>query len=251
MIVFNQLITNFDIQNIYSYQESGIQKTFDRDIALKKLFNQNSINWKEFQRDGIVRGLKNRKDWDKLWFTQMHQPIVTNTYATKEKISYLNPFLLDSVLLEKLNDYPATFQPAGEKNAFRYLQSFIDERGINYSKHISKPMDSRKSCGRLSPYLAWGNLSIRQAYQHTLHSIKDTKNKRPYQNFLTRLKWHCHFIQKFEFGCLLNFQAYSDVVPSVRSICKKHQRTSSKVQQDRLQPIPRLMYKVKKKNKIV
>ena len=200
-VVFNHLITTFDIHNIYSYQESGIQKTYDRDIALKRLFLQNGINWKEYQRDGIVRGLKNRKDWDKMWFTRMHEPIITNTYSTKEKISLHNPFPLHNDLLEKLHEYLATFQPAGEKNAFRYLQSFIDERGINYSKHISKPMDSRKSCGRLSPYLAWGNISIRQVYQHTLHSIKYRKNKRPYQNFTMRLKWHCHFIQKFEAEC--------------------------------------------------
>lgn len=199
--VFNYLISSFDVQNIYSYQESGIQKTFDRDILLKKLFNQNKISWIEFQRDGIFRGLKDRKDWDKMWFSKMHQHIITNTYSAKERISFHNPFPLDDDLLKKLNEYPTTFQPAGEKNAFRYLQSFIDERGINYSKHISKPMDSRKSCGRLSPYLAWGNMSIRQAYQHTLHSIKDRKNKRPYQNFITRLKWHCHFIQKFEVEC--------------------------------------------------
>ena len=93
-VVFNHLIATFEIQNIYSYQESGIQKTFDRDIALKKLFNQNSINWKEYQRDGIVRGLKNRKDWDKLWFTQMHQPIVANMYSSTEKIIFQNhPFV--------------------------------------------------------------------------------------------------------------------------------------------------------------
>ena len=199
--VFESLIATFNVQHIYSHQESGIQKTFDRDIALKKVFDDRGIAWKEFQRDGIIRGLKNRKDWDKLWYVEMHQPIITNTYSIREKFAYQNRWTLDNDFFEKLNEYPASFQPAGEKNAFRYLKSFVDERGINYSKHISKPLDSRKSCGRLSPYLAWGNISIKQAYQYTKQEIITKKSKGPYQNFLTRLKWHCHFIQKFEMEC--------------------------------------------------
>ena len=199
--VFHHLINSFNIQNIYSYQESGIQKTFDRDLALKKLFNQQGIIWKEFQRDGIVRGLRNRKDWDEMWFSQMHQPVITNAYSIKEPFPFINLYPLDTAFINQLSAYPSTFQPAGEKNAYRYLQSFIDERGINYSKHISKPMDSRKSCGRLSPYLAWGNVSIRQVYQHTMNALQTNKNKRPYQNFITRLRWHCHFIQKIEMEC--------------------------------------------------
>ena len=199
--VFGHLLNSFNIINIFSYQESGIQKTFDRDLALKKLFRENGIVWKEFQRDGIVRGLRDRKDWDKMWFAKMHDLITENKYLVAEAIKFNNPFPLDEALIDKLNDYPSTFQPAGEQNAYRYLQSFIKQRGVNYSKHISKPMESRLSCGRLSPYLAWGNISIKQVYQHTLNAIRERKNKRPYQNFITRLRWHCHFIQKFEMEC--------------------------------------------------
>jgi deoxyribodipyrimidine photo-lyase len=97
--------------------------------------------------------------------------------------------------------YPSVFQPAGEDTALRYLQSFVQIRGVNYSKHISKPAESRLSCGRISPYLAWGNLSIRQAYQFVKYSEAMRTNRRPFENFLTRLHWHCHFIQKFEVEC--------------------------------------------------
>ncbi len=201
VIVFEFLSTEYNIQNVFSYQESGIQKTYDRDIELNKLFKQKGILWKEFQRDGIVRGMKNRKDWDKLWFTTMHQPLIENCYSQKETLPFNNPFPIDEPFIEQLKEYPQSFQPAGERNAIRYLNSFINERGINYSRHISKPMDSRKSCGRLSPYLSWGNVSIRQVYQLTKQGIQEKKNKKPYQNFLSRLHWHCHFIQKFEMEC--------------------------------------------------
>jgi deoxyribodipyrimidine photo-lyase len=68
MEVFRFLHQQFDIKNIFSYQESGIQLTYDRDILLTQFFKNNSITWIEFQRDGIIRKLKNRSDWDKKWF---------------------------------------------------------------------------------------------------------------------------------------------------------------------------------------
>ena len=73
--------------------------------------------------------------------------------------------LLPSKLENKLQNYPKKFQPAGEDNAWKYLKSFANNRGENYQKYISKPYQSRISCSRISPYLSWGNLSIKQAYQ--------------------------------------------------------------------------------------
>ena len=48
------------------------------------------------------------------------------------------------------------------------------------------------------PYLAWGNISIRQAFQYVKNHPNYVSNKRAFNGLLTRLKWHCHFIQKFE-----------------------------------------------------
>jgi deoxyribodipyrimidine photo-lyase len=59
------------------------------------------------------------------------------------------------------------FSAGGEHLAWRYLDSFVKERYVNYSKHISKPALSRKGCSRLSPYLTYGNISMRMIYQYT------------------------------------------------------------------------------------
>lgn len=200
-VVFEFLSSCFTVRNVYSYQESGIQLTYDRDKALKTIFIDKKIKWQEFQRDGIVRGIRNRKGWDKMWFEKMHAPIVRNDYSVKEKIVLVNPFPLEAGLAEQLELYPPGLQPAGEGPALRYLRSFLEERGKHYGRHISKPLESRRSCSRLSPYLAWGNLSVRQVYQQTLGFAATGSSKRSYQNFLARLKWHCHFIQKFEVEC--------------------------------------------------
>ena len=108
---------------------------------------------------------------------------------------------IDSSLLKQLEEYPTIYQPAGEDFAFKYLKSFVEERGKNYSKHISKPLESRISCIRISPYLSWGNVSIKQAYQFIYQAKYKVAFKGALSNSLTRLKWHCYFIQKFEVEC--------------------------------------------------
>jgi deoxyribodipyrimidine photo-lyase len=98
------------------------------------------------------------------------------------------------------------FQPGGEINAWKYLNSFLNERYINYSKHISKPELSRKGCSRLSPYLSYGNISMRMVYQYTMQHYSKAINKRALLNFISRLHWNCHFIQKFEDECSMEFE---------------------------------------------
>ena len=204
--VLEFIATQYGIVHIFSYQESGIQKTYERDLSIAAYCRKNKIEWKEFQRDGIVRGLNNRSGWDKQWYQTMHEPIVVNQY-TNESLSIIeNPFELELDLKSKLELYPSNFQPAGETYAFKYLKSFVTERGMNYSRHISKPNESRISCARISPYLSWGNLSVKQAYQFIYQSSKSLIIKRPYTSMLTRLKWHCHFMQKFEMECSYEVQ---------------------------------------------
>ena len=200
-VVFNELISLFTIRNVFSYQESGTRLSWERDIMLSKLFSKSNIQWRQFQRDGIIRGIKNRKNWDKSWYKTANEPIIKNTFSksmiSKREISY--PLQLG--FKNSLSNYPDLFLKAGEKNAWKYLTSFCDERGKNYNKHISKPLESRQSCSRISPYLAWGNLSIRQAYQFVKQHKNNVKYKKAFSSMLIRLKWHCHFIQKFEVEC--------------------------------------------------
>ena len=97
------------------------------------------------------------------------------------------------------------FQKGGNPTALRYLKSFFDERVANYSKNISKPEKSRMSCSRLSPYIAWGNISIRQVYEEAWKSSQKGLYKRQISNFASRLRWQAHFIQKFEMESDMEF----------------------------------------------
>jgi deoxyribodipyrimidine photo-lyase len=199
--VFNYLIKNFDISSVFSYQESGIQSTWERDKKIKKFCKSNEIRWKQSQRDGILRGIKNREDWNKKWHLKMNASVIQNKYTISKETPLEHPFLIPSKLESELKEYPKYYQPAGEKNAWKYLKSFASQRVFNYQRHISKPMESRMSCSRLSPYLSWGNMSIKQAFQFIGTHPNRTKKSKPFSAMLTRLHWHCHFIQKFEMEC--------------------------------------------------
>jgi deoxyribodipyrimidine photo-lyase len=217
--VFSELIKKYDVKTIFSHQEIGNRITYNRDIQMSDFFQKNDIHWKEFQMHGVIRKLKSRLDWDKRW----EQVMRDTPKIIKE--SELKTIELDVEFYESIkgNSLPETittlnknFQQGGEYWAWRYLDSFVKERYVNYSKHISKPALSRKGCSRLSPYLTYGNISMRMIYQYTNQHYENSKNKRAILNFVSRLHWHCHFIQKFEDECTMEFEnvnkAYNTLV---------------------------------------
>jgi len=125
MDVFNYLAANFSIRNLFSYQESGISLTYERDKKIAAFCKSQQIIWHESQRDGVLRGIKNRENWDKNWFVTMHTPLIKNTYGIGPEITVEHPFIVPKELLDRLLAYPPTFQPAGERYAWKYLQSFV------------------------------------------------------------------------------------------------------------------------------
>jgi deoxyribodipyrimidine photo-lyase len=47
---------------------------------------------------------------------------------------------------------------------------------------------------------------MRMVYQYTSKHYAVSSNKRALSNFISRLHWHCHFIQKFETECRYEFE---------------------------------------------
>ena len=207
--VFKELVGQYEIKTVFSHQEIGNKVTYDRDLVMQEFFQQNNISWKESQMHGVIRRLKSRQFWDKRWEEVMRaEPKILDEKLLK--VVQLDSNFYDKLKGEKLSDEITTrntnFQQGGEYWAWRYLDSFVKERYVNYSKHISKPALSRTGCSRLSPYLTYGNISMRMIYQYTNQHYENSKNKRAILNFVSRLHWHCHFIQKFEDECRMEFE---------------------------------------------
>ena len=217
--VFENITEKYDVQHVFSYEEVGNTLSYHRDIYLQQFFRTQNIIWKEYQLNGVIRKLKNRKTWEQRWKEKMTSQVIliNENYKNYEKLPLTFYKKLQGKKLSKEITTPnKNFQQGGETLAWRYLDSFVKTRHVNYSKHISKPMLSRKSCARISPYLSYGNISMRMVYQYTMQQYETSTNKRALSNFVSRLHWHCHFMQKFEDECNMEFEpvnkAYNSLV---------------------------------------
>ncbi|GAB2564152.1 cryptochrome/deoxyribodipyrimidine photo-lyase family protein [Spirosoma aerophilum] len=202
--VLTAIQQQFTIGTIYSHEETGLAVTYNRDKAVAVFCRQQGIVWHEFPSNGVIRRLKNRDTWAADWQQTMQAP-QQHPDLTRWYPANVSPAWFDT---ERGADLPGAwqvpnsqFQPGGEHKGHRYLTSFLTERIGQYGAAISKPLESRRGCSRLSPYLAWGCLSIRQVYQAQRQAARDLAlagSGRQFAAFASRLRWHCHFIQKFE-----------------------------------------------------
>lgn len=198
--VFTQLMERFHIAGVYSHQEIGLACTYKRDKAIALMLDAKGIGWHEYSHGGVIRGATNRRDWEQNWDKHMNAPCADTSLNEVNWLTFATLMTLDEseALPQEYKTQSPAFQLGGEKRAWYTLHHFLKERGKAYAYSLSSPTKSRTACSRLSPYLAWGNISTRQVYQST-SSIKHKEGwQRAINAFRARLHWHCHFIQKFE-----------------------------------------------------
>lgn len=202
--VIKKLQLDHQVTDLYAHEESGNLWTYERDIAVKKLCQNNNIALHESPSNGVIRRLRSRDDWSAIRNARMADKILPK------------PKLLPSVGLCKSDTLPEKNHPmfgttpigkvqrGGRNQAVADLRSFLNHRSRAYLYHISAPDLSEIHCSRLSAHLAWGALSVREVVQSVakrrsqLSSDDDKSFGRNLTAFASRLAWRCHFIQKIE-----------------------------------------------------
>lgn len=90
-------------------------------------------------------------------------------------------------------------QSGGRARALRAIDNFLTSRGRNYRRAMSSPLEGARACSRLSPHLALGTLSIREAVAEAKATpARDAEWAGAIRSFQARLAWRDHFIQKLE-----------------------------------------------------
>lgn len=210
--VFKYLKEYFGSFQLYSHQETGLYCTFERDKEVAAWCKSEQIVWKEYSQNGIQRGLSHRKEWKDNWLEYMNAPLLPFQPENQQLVGAKEIASLEKnfkpVSLNVTSKEP--FQKGGTHEGTQYLKSFLNKRIHTYNKNISSPENSRKSCSRLSPYIAWGNLSVRQVYRQAVIFKNQVKNKRSLTAFTSRLRWQAHFIQKFESECSMEFKSINN-----------------------------------------
>ncbi len=205
--VLEQLRHELDAFNLWSHEETGNGWTYKRDIAVGEWCRVHGIAWHELPSNGVMRRLKSRDGWAKLRDERMAVPIIEEPAIlvpvggmTSQNLPDKNHPMFGSSSI-------GFVQVGGRKEALKTLESFLKERGRSYMQTISKPGISARHCSRLSAHITYGTLSMREVEQGAktkMQSLEGSSDpdatffRRNLSAFLSRLAWHCHFIQKLE-----------------------------------------------------
>ncbi|MEM1076546.1 MAG: deoxyribodipyrimidine photo-lyase/cryptochrome family protein, partial [Pseudomonadota bacterium] len=186
---------------LWSHEETGNNWTDQRDIQVSAWCRENGVRWQEIQNHGVFRRLKSRDGWAERWDKFMRQPM-SSLFALGPIDIEPGPIPTERDL-GLPNDLCVERQVGGRHAGLERLESFLTQRGERYQREMSSPVEGAVACSRLSPYLAWGALSVREVTQATdkqraTLSPQAKDWRKSLRSFSGRLHWHCHFIQKLE-----------------------------------------------------
>ncbi len=187
---------------LVSHQETGNAWSYARDLQVGTWCRSIGLPWTELPQFGVVRRLQSRNTWQARWEAHMAAP-----QAVLPGVRFVQPPHSqgpDSMTAPAgLDHNPRQRQRGGRALALETLHSFLDTRAQGYRGGISSPLTSPSACSRLSAYLSWGCLSMREVVQATRATLdalppQASRHRAGLAAFLSRLHWHCHFIQKLE-----------------------------------------------------
>ena len=209
--IFEEISNKFNVKGIYSHQETGDYYTYKRDQQVRSWAVMKKIIWKEYLQFCVFRGNLDRNNWSKKYQKTMDRKL----FKQPEKI---NPLDIDIGEIPKDNFFrfkddicKGRFK-GGRKNGLLRMEYFFGNKLNSYSKDISSPEKSFNSCSRLSPYISWGCISLKEILDKAnLYKSANTKM------FKSRLTWHCHFIQKLESEPELEFKESHPFFQKIRT----------------------------------
>lgn len=217
---------------LWSHEETGNRITFDRDVRVGRWCRERGVRWEERRQDGVVRRLRSRDGWAERWNRTMATAI---TPAPSGRIGartvgvgglgILGPAELG---VRSWTGGDGEVQRGGERAARAVLDGFLGGRGVGYRTGMSSPVTAWEGCSRLSPYLAWGCISMRTVHQAATARLEalrldgtagcevDRRWWGALSSFQARLRWHCHFMQKLEDDPRIEFENFSRAYDGLR-----------------------------------
>ncbi len=211
---------------IHSHEETGNDLSYRRDRQVKTWCKVHRVDWFETPHHGVVRRLKSRDSWSRLWTERMsHAPVAAPGRQAHEVVeAYLSilqsPKVSDAIqtldqqgraqLADLLNQpsEPSIEQRGGRSLALECLNEFFASRTAGYRVGMSSPLIAPDVCSRLSPHIALGSVSVRELVhrlieeRRRIHQLPAHHPQRQslsgLKSFESRLHWRCHFVQKLE-----------------------------------------------------
>lgn len=190
------------VVRMISHEETGNGWTYARDRAVAGWASANGVRWDELPQSGVVRRLSGRNGWAK-----SRDGFVTAPQVPVPRVRGVPGVgggdLPDALALGLAPDPCPERQPGGRRAALSVLGGFLTERGRTYRAAMATPSEDATACSRLSPHLALGTLSGREAAHAAAARKAEAKGTREgwagaMKSFEARLAWRDHFMQKLE-----------------------------------------------------
>jgi deoxyribodipyrimidine photo-lyase len=200
---------------LWSHEETGNNTTFARDKAVGAWARAHRIPWHEARQSGVIRRLSSRNGWAAAWDRQMAEDTVEPPTTLQELADIASDALPSSMALGLVPDGCVDRQRGGREAGLSAMHSFLYHRGETYRRDMSSPLTGATSCSRLSPHLAFGTVSMREAAQAAWLRLRELRGdgsasgrawRQSIVSFQGRLHWHCHFMQKLESEPRLEFE---------------------------------------------
>lgn len=209
--VLERLHAEVPFEEIHAHEETGGPSTWERDRAVAAWCAEHRVAFHEQPQHGVIRRLGSRDGWAARWSRRMRATEAADPREPGASVSIAFARVAEPGHLEgPRRSGPravdaSSIQVAGERHALQALDDFLRVRGRNYRSGMSSPVTAARECSRLSPHLAWGSLSIRRAHQAASArqaEVRDAGRRDGWagslSSFQSRLRWHCHFMQKLE-----------------------------------------------------
>ncbi|MBM7066976.1 FAD-binding domain-containing protein [Actibacterium sp. 188UL27-1] len=201
--ILEHLVTSHRITRMVSHEETGNAWTFARDRRVGAWARSRGVDWVELPQSGIVRRLKTRDGWARQREGFVREPQLEVPAGLTPVADVDGQAIPSARDLGLAADGCTDRQPGGRDHALSLLGGFLTTRGQTYRKAMSSPVEGEWACSRLSPHLALGTLSGREAAQAAAArkvEVKGTKTgwSGSLSSFTSRLAWRDHFMQKLE-----------------------------------------------------
>ncbi len=198
--IFKKIHTKYKVKTIFAHEETGNNWSYHRDKNVIAFCKAYKIKFDETPSNGVIRRLKSRDEWSKIQRLRISQAMCLspNHIPFFSKIKGHNISEVGNSYFR--HDSYQILQQGGAPRGIALLDSFISHRAKHYNRTLSSPVESDQFSSRLSPYLAFGNLSIKQVF-HRINAREPSDQyylNRGISSMKSRLYWHCHFIQKLE-----------------------------------------------------
>lgn len=211
--VLTELHRLIPIRTIFSHREVGNLISLRRNERVLAWAEATGVRWTQCRQDGVSDLRHEELDegsWAKKWTQQMqglrHPPPTRLLMVSPERLSRGALADASSCGVVHRGIRPGA-QTGGEAAAQGILHSFLTQRGEAYCDELSSPLTGWDSCSRLSPYLAWGHISLRtvfQALSARQEEVRASKKQgsdtgrwlKSLAALGSRLRWRSHFAQK-------------------------------------------------------